>query len=98
MTFVDVFAPFLFFRLPWPPADRDTMEMFNRQWAALRLAIVAVLRPITTKSRSLGAQVAAYRRHIQDYTDAAYQVSFSGDHCNHCRIPPHLVFRLQVQP
>lgn len=77
MTFVDVFAPFLFFRLPWTTADRDTMKMFNRQWASLRLAIVAVLRPITTKSRSLSAQVAEYRRHIQDYADAAYQVSFS---------------------
>lgn len=72
MTFVDVFAPFLFFNLRWKPEDSHTKEMFNRQWSALRRSITAVLRP--TASLSLSSQVSAYRRHIREYADAAYQV------------------------
>ena len=69
ITFVDVFAPFLFFKLQWKPQDEGTMNMFNQQWSALRRAIMSCLRP--DKSQSLMSQVKAYRSAIKTYSDAA---------------------------
>ena len=72
ITFVDVFAPFLFFKLPWKTEDKAIEEMFKRQWGALRQAIMICLRPDTSKS--LGSQVAAYRTCINAYHRAAMEV------------------------
>ena len=47
-TFVDVFAPFLFFNLAWKEEDEQTRLMFNRQWTALRQSIISCLRPNAT--------------------------------------------------
>ena len=72
MTFVDVFAPFLFFNLAWKEEDEQTRLMFNRQWTALRQSIISCLRPNATQD--LSSQVSAYRSHIREYADAVYEV------------------------
>lgn len=71
VTFLDVFAPYLFFRLPWKPCDHKVRDMFNRQWSALRQAILCCLRP---GDSDLITTVAKYRDLITKYADAAYEV------------------------
>lgn len=73
-TFLDVYAPYLFFNLPWLGKHQHVRVMFERQWTALRQAILCCIRPA---DGDLGSQVARYRQFISDYADAAYEVCSS---------------------
>lgn len=70
-TFLDVYAPYLFFNLPWKQEHRHVKVMFERQWAALRQAILCCIRP---GGRNLQETVTQYQRWITEYADAAHEV------------------------
>ena len=44
MTFVETFSPFILYKLPWQPADKDVQHMFEMQWSNLRQAVIFCLR------------------------------------------------------
>lgn len=69
-TFVEVLSPFLFFRLQWGPGYKTVKEMFERQWSALRRAVMCIIRP----RGSLDTVVREYRTEIKKYADEASKV------------------------
>lgn len=72
LTFVDVYAPFVFFNLPWMRKDHVIRDMFNRQWSALRAATLCCLRQ--PQKKDLQEHVQEYRSAIWDYAAAAHEV------------------------
>lgn len=44
MTFVETLSPFVFYDLPWQPAEKEIKDMFETQWTHLRSAVLFCLR------------------------------------------------------
>ena len=71
-VFVEVVAPLAFFQLPWKLGEAHIKVMFETQWAALRKAILCIIRPVG----NLSAVVAQYREAINKFAEAANEVRF----------------------
>lgn len=70
--FVEVFSPLAFFDLNWGRTPDYVKRSFEKQWAALREAIMCIIRP---PSSNLQEVVASYAAAISTYVDEVEKVT-----------------------
>lgn len=80
MTFVETCSPFLLLNLPWRPEDKDIKDMFERQWAPLRRAVLFCLRQQDQRHHT-PQRLAQAREDFVNYAFAVQDVRFPCPQC-----------------